>query len=138
MGPMKLRPGLKSSPAPGMMAAMKGIASLAALAVLAVTLGACASGTPDFSRDRGYGERCSDMMRFSFPGGKLQLAAPHVSVATTEHGDLGLMIVDVAGTRPDIPASGGFLAREVAARCRFENGVLTQFRWTKGPYRVAP
>src|SRR6185312_7302225 len=48
---------------------------------------------------------------------------------------LGLMIVDVEGMRPDIPATGGFLARDIAARCRFQNGVLTEFRWTKGPNR---
>jgi hypothetical protein len=45
------------------------------------------------------------------------------------------MVVNVEGVRPDIPATGGFLARDVAARCRFENGILTQFRWIKGPGR---
>ncbi len=45
------------------------------------------------------------------------------------------MIVDVEAVRPDIPQSGGFLARAVAARCRFQNGILTEFRWTKGPGR---
>jgi len=45
------------------------------------------------------------------------------------------MIVDVSGVRPKIPQIGGFLARDVAARCRFENGILTEFRWTKGPFR---
>jgi hypothetical protein len=90
---------------------------------------------PAIVRNTGYGDRCADFLRLSYPGLKIQMKIQHVDVATTESGNLGLMIVDIEGVRPDIPATGGFLANQVAARCRFENGALTQFRWTKGPGR---
>ena len=86
-------------------------------------------------RNTGLGDRCADYLRFSYPGAQIQVTVQHVDVANTQNGGLGLMVIDVEGVRPDIPATGGFLARNIAARCRFENGVLTQFRWTKGPSR---
>jgi hypothetical protein len=103
--------------------------------LLAPTLAACGIERPDIIRNTGLGDRCADYLRLSYPGAKIQVTLHHTDVATTESGKLGLMIVDVEGVRPDIPATGGFLADAVAARCRFENGILTQFRWTKGPYR---
>jgi hypothetical protein len=104
--------------------------------LLALVLAACGDiERPDAIRNTGLGDRCADYLRLSYPGAKIEIKLQHVEVATTESGKLGLMIVDVQGLRPDIPATGGFLANQVAARCRFENGILTQFRWTKGPYR---
>src|SRR6185437_10183333 len=96
-------------------------------ALLAVALAGCQSlneARPDMVRNTGLGDRCADYLRFSFPGATIQVTAQHVDVANTQHGGLGLMIVDVEGMRPDIPA-----------RCGFQNGVLTEFRWTKGPNR---
>jgi hypothetical protein len=110
----------------------------ATLVVAALTLVACEAlqnARPDIIRNTGLGDRCADYMRLSYPGARIDVRIQHVDVANTRSGGLGLMIVDVEGLRPDIPASGGFLANEVAARCRFENGILTQFRWTKGPFR---
>lgn len=110
----------------------------AVLLMGALTLGACAgleSARPVIIRNTGLGDRCADYMRLSYPGARIDVRVSHVEVANTKSGGLGLMIVDVQGVRPDIPASGGFLANEVAARCRFENGILTQFRWTSGPFR---
>jgi len=113
---------------------MKRFISIATLAIGLATA-ACGVDRPDIIRNTGFGDRCADFMRLSYPGGKIEMTLNHTEVATTESGNLGLMIVDVQGERPDIPAAGGFLARSVAARCRFQNGVLTDFRWTKGPYR---
>ena len=110
----------------------------ALLLIGALTLAACATlenARPDIIRNTGLGDSCADYMRLSYPGAKIDIKIQHVDVANTRSGGLGLMIIDVQGVRPDIPASGGFLANEVAARCRFESGVLTQFRWTKGPFR---
>jgi len=103
--------------------------------VLALILAGCAAERPRELRNTGYSDRCADFMRLSFPGGEITFDQAKAEVATTEGGGLGVMIVDVSGIRPNIPAESGFLARAVAARCRFENGVLTQFRWTKGPQR---
>jgi hypothetical protein len=83
----------------------------------------------------GLSERCADMMRASFPRTDIEIKIDRNQASTTDYGGLGTMVVDVVGVRPRIPASGGFLAREVAARCRFENGILVEFRWTQGPFR---
>jgi hypothetical protein len=110
----------------------------ALLAIAALTLVACnvlQNARPGIIRNTGLGDSCADYMRLSYPGARIDVKIQHVAVANTPSGGLGLMIVDVQGVRPDIPASGGFLANEVAARCRFQNGILTQFRWTKGPFR---
>ncbi len=117
---------------------MRRIATTAAVAALCLSAAACTmlnEARPVEIRNTGLGDRCADYVRLSYPGVKIDMKIQHVDVANTESGGLGLMIVDVAGMRPDIPASGGFLANEVGARCRFENGILTQFRWTKGPFR---
>ncbi|HEY7990537.1 MAG TPA: hypothetical protein VID77_04025 [Stellaceae bacterium] len=108
------------------------------LLLAAVALTGCQSlneARPDVMRNTGLGDRCADYLRFSYPGAQIQVTVQHVDVANTQNGGLGLMVVNVEGVRPDIPATGGFLARDVAARCRFENGILTQFRWIKGPGR---
>lgn len=110
----------------------------AMLLIGALTLAGCTTlenARPAIIRNTGLGDSCADYMRLSYPGAKIDIKIQHVDVANTRSGGLGLMIVDVQGVRPDIPASGGFLANEVAARCRFESGILTQFRWTKGPFR---
>jgi hypothetical protein len=110
----------------------------AILVIGGLMLAACATlenVRPNIIRNTGLGDSCADYMRLSYPGARVDIRLQHVEVANTRSGGLGLMIVDVEGVRPDIPASGGFLANEVAARCRFESGILTQFRWTKGPFR---
>ena len=117
---------------------MRPITTIAAVVALGMSMAACETlneARPAIIRNTGLGDRCADYMRLSYPGIKIDIKTQHVDVSATASGALGLMIVDVQGARPDIPASGGFLANEVAARCRFENGVLTQFRWTKGPFR---
>ncbi len=86
-------------------------------------------------RQPGLAERCADAMRASFPGGDIEIRIDRRQANATDYGGLGALIVDVQGVRPKMPQTGGFLAREVAARCRFENGILTEFRWTEGPFR---
>ena len=108
---------------------------MVALAALSLAATACSEDRPREFRNTGYSDRCADFMRLSFPKGEITVNQAKAQVATTESGDLGLMLVDVTGVRPNIPAEGGFLERNVAARCRFQSGVLTEFRWTKGPMR---
>ena len=105
-----------------------------ALNLLLVALAGCSytereAGTP------GFGDRCADFMRRSFPGGDVRIKAKHEQILRTENSGLAVMIATVAGERKNVPESGGFIARDVAAECRFENAVLTQFRWTQGPFR---
>jgi len=108
-----------------------------ALVLAALALAACSEQRPREFRNTGYSDRCADFMRLSFPKGEIVVNQATAQAATTESGDLGLMIIDVSGVRPNIPATGGFLERDVAARCRFQNGILTEFRWTRGPMRAA-
>ncbi len=116
--------------------------TIAALSALSLGVTACGQLNerldeirPTEIRNTGYSDRCADYMRLSYPGATIDVTIQHVDVANTENGGLGLLIVDVQGVRPDIAATGGFLAHDVAARCRFQNGILTEFRWTKGPGR---
>lgn len=118
---------------------MRMLPSLALLAGAAATLAGCDTlhgiDRPAIVRNTGLGDSCADFMRASYPGAQFAMKVIHVDVAKTENGGLALMIVDVQATRTDLEQSGGFLAKDIAARCRFQNGILTQFRWTKGPFR---
>ena len=116
---------------------MTRIITIAVMAALGLSAAACQTlkeARPAAIRNTGYGDRCADYMRLSYPGVQIAVTITRVAAGTPESGRLGTLIMDVEGTRPDVQA-GGFLARDVAARCRFENGILTQFRWTKGPYK---
>lgn len=81
-----------------------------------------------------FTQRCADLMKESYPGGG-DIAVTAASAALDKNAtNITSMIATVRGTRRDVP-KGGFVAREVAAECRFDNGVLTSFHWTKGPFR---
>ncbi len=82
-------------------------------------------------RDEGLGERCGDAMKEAFPGGGIKVTNTQV-VQDTAAPTLTAMIARVQGVRPDLPA-GGVFPRDVAVECRFEENVLTEFRWTAGP-----
>lgn len=114
---------------------MTRIASILLLIFLVGATAGCNAMRPPQLRNTGLSDRCAAIMRQSYPGGDIRIVARHATISTTRHGNLGLLIADVEGVRPDIPATGGFLARDVAARCRFQNGILVEFRWTKGPFR---
>ena len=83
-------------------------------------------------RDESLLDRCGDLMQQAFPGGDIKLTKKEVANETTS--SIAAIVVAVEGERRNVPA-GGEPLRDVAAECRFENGVLTGFRWTKGPFR---
>ncbi len=105
------------------------------VAALALAVAGCNEERPRELRNLGLSDRCADFMRLSFPRGEIEIKETNNQAETVENGNLGLTIIEVEGVRPKIPQTGGFLARDVAARCRFQNGVLVEFRWTKGPLR---
>jgi hypothetical protein len=80
-------------------------------------------------------DRCADLMQDAFPGGGIkpmkkevvEETAPSITTITT-------IIARVEGERRNV-GEGGAPLRDVAVECRFENGILTGFRWTKGPLR---
>lgn len=75
-----------------------------------------------------YGDRCADFMRRAFPDTRIDVKDQQVSAGTNP------IIATVQGERRNVPETGAY-ARKVAVECRFENAVLTGFRWTEGPVR---
>jgi len=74
------------------------------------------------------GDRCADFMRRAFPDTRLDETDRKVSANADS------TTVAVAADRRNVPAEGLY-SRKVGVECRFENGVLTGFRWTQGPIR---
>ena len=105
-----------------------------ALASLALLLAGCdwASGVGfDAQSAMGsvsLGERCVDFMRRAFPDTRLDATDRKVSAESDS------TTVVITADRRNVPADGLY-ARKVGVECRFENGVLTSFRWTEGPIR---
>jgi hypothetical protein len=75
----------------------------------------------------GMAERCANFMTKAYPDAAIVITK---SEAVAE--SLTTITAKVEGVRKDLPAHVP-QARFVAVECRFENGVLTGFRWTKGP-----
>ncbi|HEX7966660.1 MAG TPA: hypothetical protein VF502_00460 [Stellaceae bacterium] len=82
-------------------------------------------------REASLGDRCADAMKQAFPGGSIKVTNSQVAQDSTG-ASLTAMIARVDGVRTEVPAEGP-LARDVAVECRFEENVLTSFRWTAGP-----
>ncbi len=82
-------------------------------------------------REASLGDRCADAMKEAFPGSGIKVTNTHVT-QDSAGASLTAMIARVEGVRPDVSA-GSTLAHDVAVECRFEENVLTSFRWTAGP-----
>ncbi len=76
----------------------------------------------------GFADRCIDFVNRAFPDAGFDITDRRVDVAGND------ATVAIAAVRSDVPANGRY-AREIGAECRFENGILTGFRWTAGPLR---
>jgi hypothetical protein len=77
----------------------------------------------------GMAERCADIM---------QRADPDADIDITQSGaaatSITTIVAHVEGTRSNLPSHGPS-PRKLAVECRFDDGVLTGFRWTAGPLR---
>jgi hypothetical protein len=104
--------------------------AIAAWLATGLLLAGCGLGS---LRDVSYSDRCAELMKSSFPGGNIEVTKQNAAIDQSG-GNISTMLVTVEGTRKDVPASG-FVARDVAVECRFDDGVLTSFRWTTGPFR---
>jgi hypothetical protein len=80
-----------------------------------------------FVPEGGMAERCADFMTKAFPGADIEISKSEATATS-----LTTIVAKVEGVRTNLPAHAP-QARFVAVECRFENGVLTGFRWTKGP-----
>lgn len=91
----------------------------AALALLA----GCGFGK---MRDVGLGDRCAEMMQRAFPGAKIEATKKEATAS------MATATARVEAVRTDVPEDG-VVTRDLAAECKFENNILTSFRWTAGP-----
>jgi hypothetical protein len=83
-------------------------------------------------RDESLLDRCGDAMQQAFP--QTEIKVTKKALLSQEQQSYATSIVSAEGERPDLPADSP-LPHDIAVECRFDNGILTGFRWTKGPLR---
>jgi len=96
-------------------------------AALVLGLVCCLGSGCSITRDVGLAERCADIMQRAFPSATIDIGKGEASAT-----GLTTIVARVEGVRSDIPPEG-FLARDLAVECQFDNNVLMGFRWTTGP-----
>jgi hypothetical protein len=78
-------------------------------------------------RDVGLAERCADIMRRAYPS-----AAIDITKAEATATSLTTIVAKAEGVRTEVPP-GAALPQDLAVECRFDENILTGFRWTAGP-----
>ena len=94
------------------------------LAILATVVASCS-----IPRGIGLAERCADFMLRAYPSAAIEITKSEASATS-----LTTIVARVEGVRTGMP-EGGPLLRDLAVECRFDENVLTGFRWTAGPLR---
>lgn len=88
----------------------------------------CAVATScGIARNVGLAERCADMMQRAFPSATIDITKSEASAVS-----LTTIDAKAEGIRTDLPTDTP-VARDLAVECRFEQNILTEFRWTAGP-----
>src|SRR5215469_15098435 len=105
-----------------------GSSAIAVLCFAALALAGCGLQL----REESLLDRCAELMQAAFPGGDIKATKKEVANEATS--SIAGVVARVEGERRNVPADGVPL-RVVAAECRFDNNILTGFRWTKGPLR---
>jgi hypothetical protein len=75
----------------------------------------------------GMAERCADFMTRAYPSADIDITKSEAAAKS-----LTTIVATVEGVRAKLPPHAR-APRRVAAECRFDDGILTHFRWTKGP-----
>lgn len=96
------------------------------VALIACFLGPIATGCAVVPQG-GMAERCAEIMKEAYPGADIDFTKREAAATS-----LTTIIAHVEGNRTNLPPDAK-LARRLAVECRFDNGVLTGFRWTVGP-----
>jgi hypothetical protein len=104
----------------------------AAAAVVLVLALAALAGCGVRLRDASLLDRCGLLLQEAFPGGSIKVTKEEA--VTPPDDSLAAIVVAVRGIRRNV-APDGIPLREVAAECRFEQGILAGFHWTQGPLR---
>jgi hypothetical protein len=123
---MKGGPGLKLSRRPSSIDGMPAFrqASIALLCAALCSVAAACGGIP---RNVGLAERCADIMRRAYPNAVIVITKSDASATS-----LTTIVANAEGVRTDLPADSP-LRHDLAVECRFEENILTGFRWTAGP-----
>jgi hypothetical protein len=85
---------------------------------------AAACGIP---RDVGLAERCADIMRRAYPSAAIDITKSEATATS-----LTTIVAKAEGVRTDLPP-GAPLPQALGVECRFDENILTGFRWTAGP-----
>jgi hypothetical protein len=78
-------------------------------------------------RDLGLAERCADIMRRAYPSAAIDVTKTEATVT-----NLTTIVANAEGVRTDVPP-GAPVPHDLAVECRFDENILTGFRWTAGP-----
>jgi hypothetical protein len=79
----------------------------------------------------GMADRCADIMQQAYPGVDIDITKREAAATS-----ITTIVAHVEGVRSDIPPHGP-LPRKLAVECRFDDSILTGFRWTAGPLQSA-
>jgi hypothetical protein len=77
----------------------------------------------------GLADRCADVMRRANPSAMIEITKSEAAATS-----LTTIVARVDGLRTDLPPDTP-LPRDLAVECRFDENILTGFRWTAGPTR---
>jgi hypothetical protein len=75
----------------------------------------------------GMAERCANLMKEAYPGADI-----NITKSTAAATSLTTVVARVEGDRTNLPSHPP-TTHHLAVECRFDNDVLTGFRWTAGP-----
>ena len=100
----------------------------ASTALLCVALCAVAAACV-IPRNVGVAERCADVMRRAYPSAAIDITKTETTVTS-----LTTIVASAEGVRTDVPP-GAPVPQDLAVECRFDENILTGFRWTAGPTR---
>ena len=79
------------------------------------------------SRDLGLAERCADIMRRAYPSAAIDITKTEAAATS-----LTTIVATAEGVRTDVPP-GAPPPQNLAVECRFDENILTGFRWSAGP-----
>ena len=98
-------------------------------ALLALGLAGAVDAGCGLVPSNGMAERCADLMQRAYPGADFAIIKSEATATS-----ITTIVAKVEAVRRDLPPDAP-LRRDVAVECRFDNNILTGFRWTKGPTR---
>ena len=75
----------------------------------------------------GMADRCAELMKSADPGADIDITKREAAATS-----LTTIAARVEGERTNLPARAA-VARHLVVECRFDNNILTGFRWVAGP-----